>query len=222
MSDALDTLAGRIGDLLQAEREHAADLSHRLRTPLTALRLDAELLRDETESKMIAAAADELEGAVTSLIADTRADRRAATPRGVELGAAVRERMAFWDVLARGQGRTISVFVGDEPLFIDARRRDVHELVDVLVGNVMRHTPAGCAARVTTLARAGGGGHLVVEDAGAGFAGTPDTAAPGSGLGLDIARRLAGEAGGAITLGPSVLGGGRVDVELGPAKDAAG
>ena len=40
----LNRLAGRIGDLLAAERELVADLSHRLRTPITALRLDADSL----------------------------------------------------------------------------------------------------------------------------------------------------------------------------------
>ncbi|MEQ4724849.1 HAMP domain-containing protein [Nonomuraea sp. B19D2] len=43
---ALNHLAGRIDGLLAAERESVADLSHRLRTPLTGLRLDAESLRD--------------------------------------------------------------------------------------------------------------------------------------------------------------------------------
>ena len=40
----LNRLAGRIVELLAAERELVADLSHRLRTPITALRLDAEAL----------------------------------------------------------------------------------------------------------------------------------------------------------------------------------
>ena len=42
----LNRLAGRIGELLAAERELVADLSHRLRTPITALRLDADGLHD--------------------------------------------------------------------------------------------------------------------------------------------------------------------------------
>ena len=41
---ALNRLAGRIDELLAAERETVADLSHRLRTPLTAVRLDVESL----------------------------------------------------------------------------------------------------------------------------------------------------------------------------------
>ncbi len=42
----LNRLAVRIGELLVHERETVADLSHRLRTPLTALRIDAESLQD--------------------------------------------------------------------------------------------------------------------------------------------------------------------------------
>lgn len=42
VAGALNHLAGRIQELLRAEREQVADLSHRLRTPLTALRLEAE------------------------------------------------------------------------------------------------------------------------------------------------------------------------------------
>ena len=44
VAGALNTLAGRISELLREERETVADLSHRVRTPLTALRLDAEAL----------------------------------------------------------------------------------------------------------------------------------------------------------------------------------
>jgi signal transduction histidine kinase len=222
VSRALDTLAGRIGDLMQAEREHAADLSHRLRTPLTALRLDAELLNDDAEAKRISAAVDDLEDVVTSVIAETRGGRRAPEARGVDLVEAVRERMAFWNVLARGQGRSVELRLNESPLPVDAHRRDVQELLDVLVGNVLRHTSAGSAARVTAEPRPrGGGGRLVVEDAGPGFDASAGEAARGTGLGLDIARRIASAAGGALALGRSELGGARVEVELGSADDPA-
>jgi signal transduction histidine kinase len=72
VAGALNHLAGRIQDLLAAERERAADLSHRLRTPLTALRLEAEALRDPDESARNAAAADQLTTAVTAVIEQTR------------------------------------------------------------------------------------------------------------------------------------------------------
>ena len=46
LADALNQLAERIEDLLVAERAHVGDLSHRLRTPVTALRLDADAVTD--------------------------------------------------------------------------------------------------------------------------------------------------------------------------------
>ncbi len=218
VSRALDALASRIGDLLRAEREHAADLSHSLRTPLTALRLDAELLHDKAEAQRIAAAIDDLEDAVTNVIADTRRERRNPHQRGIDLGEVVRERLAFWEVLTRAQQRTLDVRLHPGLLPVDAPRHDLQELVDVLVGNILRHTPSGRAARVTTAPGRHGGAHLSVEDAGLGFSPNAGGAARGSGLGLEIARRVARDSGGTVALGRSDLGGALVDVELGPAK----
>jgi signal transduction histidine kinase len=218
VSRALDKLASRIGDLLRAEREHAADLSHSLRTPLTVLRLDAERLRDKAEAQRIAAAIDDLEDAVTNVIADTRRERTDPQRRGVDLGEVVRERLEFWEVLTRAQQRPLDVRLHPVPLVVDAHRRDVQELVDVLVGNLLRYTPSGRAARVTTMARAHGGAHLIVEDAGPGFSPNASGAGRGSGLGLEIARRVARDSGGMVAVGRSDLGGAWVDVELGPPR----
>lgn len=216
VSRALDTLAVRIGDLLQAEREHAADLSHSLRTPLTALRLDAERLSDGDEAARIRAAVDDLEEAVTSVIADTRRDRRSPEDHSVELGEIVRERVAFWEVLARAQQRPLELCLHPQPLSVRARRRDVQQLVDVLVDNVLRHTHAALPLRVSTQPRAGGGGFLIVEDGGPGLAARSMKRAQGSGRGVEIARRIARDSGGALTFGRSDLGGTRAEVELGP------
>ena len=71
---ALNLLADRIDELLAAERERVADLSHRLRTPLTALRLDAE----GHGAAALVEDVDRLEAEVTELI---RAARRRCTRR---------------------------------------------------------------------------------------------------------------------------------------------
>ncbi|HKA97494.1 MAG TPA: HAMP domain-containing protein, partial [Streptosporangiaceae bacterium] len=78
----LNRLAVRIGDLLTHERETVADLSHRLRTPLTALRIDAESLRNAREMAQLSADVDAVERTVNEII---RAARR---PTGGGTGAA--------------------------------------------------------------------------------------------------------------------------------------
>jgi signal transduction histidine kinase len=214
VSRALDTLASRIGDLLRAEREYAADLSHSLRTPLTALRLDIELLDDEADVRRITRAIDDIENAVTNVIADTRRERADNERRTADLARTVRERSSFWGVLMRAQDRVFEVRDAPLPLPVYARRREVEEVVDVLLGNVLRHTAPGVAVRVTTEPRPGGGGRLIVEDAGAGFAARAATR--GRGRGLNIAHRIAHDSGGAVTSRVSDLGGARFDADFGP------
>ena len=69
---AFNLLAERLTDLLAAERERVADLSHRLRTPLSALRLQAESAKDPDERAALIADVVHLESEVTALIEDVR------------------------------------------------------------------------------------------------------------------------------------------------------
>ena len=71
----LNRLAVRIGELLAHERETVADLSHRLRTPLTALRIDAESLRDGAEMERLLADVDSVERTVSEIIREARRQR---------------------------------------------------------------------------------------------------------------------------------------------------
>ena len=73
MSNGLNRLAARIGELLAHERETLADLSHRLRTPLTALRIDAESLSDDEEvMSRVIGDVDALTRTVNEIIAEAR------------------------------------------------------------------------------------------------------------------------------------------------------
>ena len=73
VSDGLNRLATRIGELLAHERETLADLSHRLRTPLTALRIDAESLSaDEEVMARVIGDVDALTRTVNEIIAEAR------------------------------------------------------------------------------------------------------------------------------------------------------
>ncbi|MEV0620902.1 HAMP domain-containing sensor histidine kinase [Nonomuraea sp. NPDC050404] len=213
---ALNHLAGRIDELLAAERESVADLSHRLRTPLTGLRLDAESLRDPEEAARVQARVDALERAVSAVITEAR--RRSAGRESCDATAVVRERVRFWSVLAEDQGREVSIALPGGPLPVAVGAEELAACVDALLGNVFAHTPEGVSMAVR-LAREAKGALLTVEDSGPGF--EPELLERGNskggstGLGLDIARRTAESSGGGLTVSRSERqGGARVDVLL--------
>jgi signal transduction histidine kinase len=215
----LNRLAARIGDLLAHERETVADLSHRLRTPLTALRIDAESLRDVDEMTQLTADVDAVERTVNEII---RAARR---PTGggalCDASMVINERAAFWQPLAEDQERPMMVEVAAGPVLVNASGDDLAACTDVLLENVFSHTPEGAAFTVRLSRRAGGGAWLVVADDGPGFPDADPTergrsSGGSTGLGLDIARRIAEASGGNLTIGRSTSGGGAVTVGLGP------
>jgi signal transduction histidine kinase len=80
--------------------------------------------------------------------------------------------------------------------------------VDILLENVFAHTPEGTALSVRVSPRAGGSPWVVVSDNGPGFSHADParrgmSSAGSTGLGLDIARRIAEASGGTLTVGRS-------------------
>ncbi len=87
--EAFNALVVRLSQLLTDEREKVADVSHRLRTPLTALRLQAETVDTSPELRRdLLEDVDALERAVTEMIEEVR--NPAASTGGCDLVAAVR------------------------------------------------------------------------------------------------------------------------------------
>src|SRR5215472_17503678 len=217
----LNRLAVRIGELLAHERETVADLSHRLRTPLTALRIDAEALRSHAERAQVLADLDALEHTVDEIIHEARRPTRDNSGEACDAGQVVAERAAFWRPLAEDTDRAMAVELAGGPIPVRVCREDLAACMDILLENVFAHTPEGAALAIRLSHRAGGGAWLVVADDGPGFPHTGlaerGRSSDGStGLGLDIARRIAEASGGMLTIGRSASGGGSVTVGLGP------
>ncbi len=208
----LNRLGARVTDLLADERELIADLSHRLRTPITALRLDTDLLADPDERTRLTHHVDELVAAVDAVIAEARRHE----PRGAvrcDAAVVVRDRARFWEVLATAQQRPFTVVApaaGSLPVPVTPAA--LGAALDVLVENVFRHTPARTRLELRVEARAD---EVVVSvaDDGPGLASLENvvrgsSGAGASGLGLDVARRTATDAGGRLELAARSSGSG--------------
>ncbi|MFE2421563.1 sensor histidine kinase [Streptomyces hokutonensis] len=220
---AFNSMADQVVQLLANERELAADLSHRLRTPLTVLRLNAASLGDGPAAEQTRTAVAQLEREVDTIIRTAREAKPqtvAAGPgAGCDAAEVVRERMRFWSALAEDEGRKVRVAGVERPVRIPVARADLAAALDALLGNVFRHTPEGTAFAVD-VHNSEDAVIVLVSDAGSGIR-DPEAAitrgrgsgSDGStGLGLDIVRRLAESTGGDVRIGSSMLGGTEVRI----------
>ncbi|MFI6557846.1 sensor histidine kinase [Streptomyces griseus] len=228
---AFNSMADQVVQLLANERELAADLSHRLRTPLTVLRLNAASLGEGPAAEQTRAAVQQLEHEVDTIIRTAR-EQRPAT-QGVQTGAGcdasevIRERMGFWSALAEDEGREVRLAGVDRTVRIPVARPELAAALDALLGNVFRHTPEGTAFAVD-VHHSGDAVIVLVSDAGPGIPDPKAALARGAsgrdgsggsvgstGLGLDIVRRVAESTGGDLRIGRSVLGGTEVRIWIG-------
>jgi signal transduction histidine kinase len=224
VGDQLNHLAIRVDHLLDERSQRSADLTHRLRTPLTALRLDIDAIPDSPATQRLLADYDTLSKAVTEVIRTARRAGEIPSRQRCELTEVARERIAFWDVLAEDTGRRIGQDLPAEPIPVQASRADLEATFDALLSNVFAHTGHGVPLWVTVAAARRGGALVTVDDAGPGF---PDldvvrrgrSSTASTGLGLDIARQTATESGGNLRLGRSPRGGARVQLHLGRPVD---
>ncbi|QBR93080.1 sensor histidine kinase [Nocardioides euryhalodurans] len=221
LGGALNRLVGRIEVLLERERRGVSDLSHRLRTPITAMRLRVERLGDPTEATRLQADLDELEGMVDHLVTEARRSEREGLVARSDAVAVLGERARFWEPLAEDQGRAFEVVVPGGPIPVSTSEGDLAALLDALLDNVFTHTPEGAAVRVRLTPAPGGGALLVVEDAGPGYPADLDVTHRGvsgggsTGLGMSIVAATAEESAGEVRLLRSDLGGARTEVRIG-------
>ncbi|WP_405095412.1 ATP-binding protein [Micromonospora sp. NBC_01412] len=228
---AFNRMADRMAAAHTDERELVADLSHRLRTPLTVLRLDAEGLDSDdtsvgsfTEAELdrrrtirrIRQAIVTLEGEIDVLIKTTRKTvAHDAGPAMCDVSELVRDRMVFWSALAGDQNRPHRVSGAQLRIPAPVPRAELAAALDAVIGNVFRYTPQGTAFELA-VSRRDGYVAIRIDDAGPGIT-DPDRALRrgasdqgSTGLGLDIAKRVALQANGSVSIDRARLGGASV------------
>ncbi len=212
---AFNLMAERISGLIRGEREQVANLSHRLRTPLTSLELNVDQVTDEATRNRLIDDLDEMKRTVDAVIKQARRPIRQGAGVSSNLGQIVKDRVGFWSPLAEEQGRQWKVKV-DPSVMVSVPESDVVAVIDALLTNVFAHTDEGTAFAVRVTDK----GVLEVHDAGQGFpAAFVERGVSGggsTGLGLDIVRQTAEAEGGSITVGTSPLGGANISVVFTP------
>ncbi|MBL8775129.1 MAG: HAMP domain-containing protein [Acidimicrobiales bacterium] len=228
LSVAFNDTATRLEQLVTAQEAFVADASHQLRTPLTALRLQLENVREEVgpdEAEEVEAALGEvgrLSRLVDGLLALARAERTSTTVTAeiIDLGALLDERREVWAPVAAEQGVALALDTGDQPVRVLATPDHVAGVVDNLLANALDVSAPGSTVTLSSRSSARDAeAHVVDEGPGLSdderarafdrFWTTPSAGRRlgGSGLGLPIARQLARIDGGDLELRAAPTGG---------------
>jgi signal transduction histidine kinase len=209
VSEVLARSAQRLTKSLASERDFAADASHQLRTPLTALlmRLEEIAATDDLEVVQEEAniAIDQVERltrVVDDLMSRTRrgGDESKAT---VSLDSVIAALQREWQPAFEQARRSVRVH-GERGLVVQAKPVDLSQVLSTLLENALAH------GRGTVDVHARRSGPSVVVEVSDQGEGVPSTIAPhifersvtttGTGLGLALARDLAESNGGRLEL----------------------
>ncbi|MFG2607440.1 ATP-binding protein [Streptomyces sp. NPDC048514] len=210
VADVLDSSAERIGRMLTAERRLAADASHQLRTPLTALsmRLEEITLTDDPdtvkdEATIALTQVERLTDVVERLLTNSR-DPRTGSAVSFDLDEVIQQQLAEWRPAYRSAGRAV-VSSGKRHLRAVGTPGAVAQVLAALIENSLMHGGGTVALRTRVT-----GNQAVIEvtdegpgvpaDLGARIFERTISGRNSTGIGLAVARDLAEADGGRLEL----------------------
>jgi signal transduction histidine kinase len=233
LGSAVNATADRLSRLLESQRAFAANASHQLRTPLTAIRLrleHAQRLANPEAAAELKVALDEmgrLSKMINALLELAREEDRQVPREVIDVTTVIDERIRAWRPLADEQGLSLDIGLapadgmagnGSHALNVRASPEILEQVLDNLLANAFDATPPGGSVRVYA-ERTGSVAEIHVVDDGRGLSpGEHERAFDrfwrgkqsgngGSGLGLAIVDHLVRSSGGSAELRGRVEGG---------------
>jgi len=226
LAEEINLVLARRDDAVDRLERFAGDAAHELRSPVAAIRAQAEVAVAHPDPALaaetlhaVAVEAERLSALLSDLLALARADAgQRPDARPVDLVAATRSAMA-----RAGADGPVLQLVAPSPAQVGATPSEVALVLDNLVGNARRY--ARTIVRIGVLP-AGRWVRLVVEDDGPGIPEAdrrrvfdrfvrlaPEAGSgSGSGLGLALVTALVRGRGGTVVAGATSSGGARVEV----------
>ena len=232
LGSGFDRMAGRLQNLLDAQRRLLHDVSHELRSPLARLQAAVGLMRQQPERSVeyverIERDTMRMDKLVGELLTLARLDSGMVGGIGgkVELCEIVADIIADAQFEADSKGCKID-FELREPVHVLGNQELLHRAIENVVRNAIRHSPDGRHVAIAVSASAGHA-QVAVADSGPGvlsvdlaaifepfFRGDPGCSSLGYGLGLAITRRVVEAHGGKAFASNRSEGGLVVTLEL--------
>jgi len=235
MLDALEQSMGALDDSVHAQRQLVADASHELRTPVTSIRTNIEILQQqgsqmspEDQSRLLADVVEQIED-LTDLVNDlidlARGDEPYGETEDVRLDLLVEEAVGR----ARRTSSPSLLRMDLEPTMVLGVPSRLERAVSNLIDNAVKYSPSAEPVEIRLR-----GDELTVRDHGPGisaqdrphvfdrfYRGAEARGRPGSGLGLAIVRQVATQHGGSVTAEAAPGGGTLMRLKL-PGAEPAG
>ena len=223
---SINSLLQRVRDSTSRERSLIADAAHELRTPLAAMRVNVEALKEQSTDERqrelmgnLLRSNDRAARLVGQLLQLMRSDAvsDSALPIMLSLDGLVQDRLAMIESLASARGIELELECEDRVPVL-GERESLVSMIDNLINNAIKYSPPGGTVAVH-VSRDGTHAVLTVADQGPGvpaalrervfdrFFRNPDQSQSGSGLGLAIVKSVVDRHGGEVRLGATASGG---------------
>ncbi len=223
---SINSLLQRVRDSTMRERSLIADAAHELRTPLAAMRVNVEALKEQSTDEgqrelmgNLLRSNDRAARLVGQLLQLMRSDAVSGSnlPVMLSLDVLVQDRLAMIEGLASARHVELEL-VCDDRVQVLGERESLASMVDNLINNAIKYSPEGTTVMVH-VARDGGHALMTVADWGPGippplrervfdrFFRNPEQTQSGSGLGLAIVKSVVDWHGGEVSLGEASGGG---------------